>query len=294
MGLKNQSASLFKIVAPEMLEKYLYKKTYGIKCNLKNPKTFSEKVLWLKHNTYHHNNEILNLCDKFLVREYVLSKGLGDILNELYFVREDGEKINYDELPRSFVLKMSLGCGTNYLCKDKSLIDQKGIDDLLEEWRKRNKFYDIEAATIIGNMKRKDLKKYIVCEKLLLDNNGEVPADYKVYCFNGEPKAVLYMAGRFSGNMEAGFFDMNWKYHKDESGLYAPMQIKPQKPKGFDKMMHCAKKLSENLPFVRIDFYELDGEVVFGEMTFFPHGGVGICECIIDGKNMGELIRLPR
>lgn len=277
---------------PVVAARLRYYIAYGEKLNLKYPQTFSEKLLWLSLNTYRNNPLILELSDKYLVRNYVKEKVGEEILNELYYVWESPDEIKLDELPESFALKLSQGCGTNLLCADKSKLSQKQLNLILKKWNKGQFFYDKIMADI-GGIKVKNLKKYYICEKYLYQEGQESPIDYKFYCFNGIPKAILVIMNRFTAKTGV-FMTPEWEFLSELSGNYKAPDEPIKKPKSLDMMIEIARKLSEGFPFVRVDLYEIAGKTIFGEMTFFPSGCVKMQETTINGINMGELLDISK
>lgn len=264
--------------------------------NLKYPTTFAEKLLWLRLNTYRNNRQIVSLLDKYEVREYVKSRGCEDTLNELYFVCEDVNDVPWDNLPDSFALKLSQGCTTNILCPDKSRFDIGKAREQLDGWMRKRRVYMRQIADI-GGMRPREVKNHIICEKYLKTSDGTAspPSDYKLYCFNGEPRAVLYIEDRY-GNKKGCFMSVDWQWicNLDGGGAhYETMEELPALPRSLSRMLSAARALSEPFPFVRVDFYDIDGSAVFGEMTFFPGSLVGASQTDIDGVSMGEMLRLP-
>lgn len=254
---------LYKIlprIAPNLYSIKRYKKVFGRKPNLKNPKEFNEKLLWLKLYKY-NNNELVTICaDKYKVRQYIQEKNVSEILNELLFVCDDSSQIKWDELPNKFVLKCNHGCGYNIICNDKNKIDIEDTKKKIDKWLKEDYW------KIYGETNYKYIKKKIICEKYLETADGYLPIDYKIYCFNGKPQIILVCTER-ENKLKLSFFDLNWNLIN--IGTYeGNRNIK--KPKSLEKMLEYAQKLSENIPFVRVDFYEYNEQPIFGEMTFTP------------------------
>lgn len=273
---------------PSMGAKIKYRIAYGEKCDLNNPKTFSEKLLWLSLNTYRNNPLILKLSDKYLVRDYIAQQGLSDILSGLYHVWEDPKEIDFGKLPKSFVLKLSQGCGTNILCADKDLLDEIMVCSTLGKWKSGQFLYDKRMANV-GGLTVRELKKYYLCEEYLNPNGDGGLVDYKIYCFNGVPKAILVISGRFS-EINGVFMTPDWAFLSELKGKYKVPDKPFPRPKSLDRMIEVARKLSEPFPFVRVDMYDVSGEAIFGELTFFPNGCVKMQETEINGKTMGELL----
>ncbi len=258
---------------------------------LKNPVSFSDKLVKLRIQDYNHNPLVKKCADKYAVRDYVREKGFDMLLNELYGVYDSPDELNWDDLPRRFVLKLNVGCGYNYICPDKSAAAPEAVYAMTEKWMKSKPWLGY------AELQYKDVEKKLLVERYLTGDSGDVPEDYKIYCFHGEPLAILYMTGRFSGRQQVGFFDTNWNYlrirqnKKKNYVLFDDTELPPG-PKSLSTMLEAAKALSEGFPFVRIDFYETDGRAVFGEMTFSPSAGYDAAEADVNGKSMAEYLHI--
>lgn len=279
---------ILKAYMPKTRARLSYFIAYKRLCNLNNPKSFSEKLLWLSLNTYRNNPEILKLSDKFLVREYVENKGLKHILNEVYFYWNNAQDINFEVLPESFVLKLSQGCQTNIISPSDKQLNIAETKKIVSQWSSGQYFYDKMMADI-GGISVNDLKKYYICERFLYQSENNDLTDFKIYCFNGEPKAILVIEDRY-GTKRGAFMSPEWKFISDLSGSYSKMSNDIEKPKSLDEMIKVAKKLSQDFPFVRVDLYDISGKVVFGELTFFPNGCVNMQETKVNGIDMGDLL----
>lgn len=251
--------------------------------NLSNPKTFTEKLSWLKLYKY-NNDKLVKICaDKLLVRSYLKKCGLQSLLNDVYAVYREPEEINWDKLPESFVLKWNFGSGYNYICKNKKEININEVTSLLKKWG-RKKYW-----LLYSELQYQVDTKYIICEQYL-DNDKEL-LDYKIYCFNGCPKAILVISRENKDKKRAVFMDIDWNVISDVKDKYK-YTFMPDKPLSLNDMIKAAKVLSKPFPFVRIDFYEWKGQSIFGEMTFTPSAGILPAETMINGKSMGELLRI--
>lgn len=232
------------------------------KGNVKHPKTFNEKIQWLK--IFNRNPIYVQLADKYAVRDYVKTKIGEPFLNELIGVWSSPSEIEWDRLPEKFVLKCTHGSGMNILISDKACINQHLIQEQLALWLKQD-YSKLGREWVYKNIHRK-----IIAEKYLKDDEGNVPVDYKFFCFNGVPKYVQVDIDRFKNHRRV-FFDKLWQrqpfdlYYDSYDGDLA-------KPKYFELMLDVASKLSSNIPFVRVDLYAIP-EVFFGEMTFYPGNG---------------------
>ena len=277
---------IFKICRKRMSDKtyaeWMLKRWHGNEGSIDDPKTFNEKIQWLK--LYDRNPKYSQLVDKFSVRDFV-SKKIGDqYLNELYFLYNSPTEINFDKLPDSFVLKATHSSGDNLIVEDKSLLNQMDTRVKITQWQAENFYLDGREWVY------KNIPPRIVCERLLKDNQGNLPKDYKVFCFNGEPYFIQVDVDRFKNHTRA-IFDTKWR--KQEFELLHEMAtqlIEP--PHNLPEMIGLARELSRDIPFVRIDFYALP-EIVFGEMTLYPGNGFEpFRPTEWDGK-LGELLELP-
>ena len=242
---------------------------FRLKCNkkldLKNPRTFNEKLQWLKLND--RNRSYTSMVDKRLVKEYVCEKIGKEYIIPTLGVWDDPNHIDFNLLPKKFVLKLTHDSGTIIICKDKNKLDIESVKKRLKRGLKRN-YYAIHREWPYKNIERK-----IIAEKFMdADNLGEL-IDYKLFCFGGEPKIVLVCSERFSSeNMCETWYDENWNLLPlSEGGHRVDPNI--QKPINFVKMKQLARQLSKDKAFVRIDFYEINGSIYFGEITFFPAAG---------------------
>ena len=250
--------------------------------NLKQPKEFNEKLMWLKLNNYNSNRIVWKCADKYTMREYCIEKGIdNENFPKLLNVYNNVSEINFDELPIKFALKCTHGMGFNIICEDKNKLNYDLALKKLDKWQKKKFGYE-SAETHYTHIKPK-----IICEEFIENAKNEFPIDYKFYCFNGEPKIVLVCTDR-KEHYQTIFFDLEWnKFHlrKDES------KKNVSKPKSFEQMVEFARILSKDFPFVRIDFYEYQGKAIIGEMTFTPAACLG--EYTKDASLMlGEMINL--
>ncbi|WP_249594892.1 ATP-grasp fold amidoligase family protein [Peribacillus frigoritolerans] len=244
-----------------------YRIKTGNKLNLKNPKRYTEKVQWYKLN--YHDPLITRCSDKYTVRSYVESKGLSDYLNELYAVYDCVEDIDFKNLPSSFAIKMTTGSGTNIFVSDKSKMDENSIRMQLKEWMDRSKkSYGREWGYY-------NCTRRIIVEKLIeKDVNNDLP-DYKFFCFNGKVHC-LYTMIDYTDNHEngkLGFYDKNFNLLPFRRADYGEINREIPKPINFEKMVEVAEILSEGIPHVRVDFYNVGGKIIFGEMTFYNASG---------------------
>lgn len=295
MNLKANIGKQFRMlltdISPKLNTKYVYRRIFGKPIDLQNPTTLDEKIQWLKLNTYYNNQLITDCADKYKVREYVEKCGCGEILNQLYGVYDNPEEINWDELPDKFVIKWNFGCGQNFICKDKSQYNEHQVKKMLWKWRKaRRTFY-----RNMSEMQYKTIEPKLICEKLIETETGELPKDYKLYCFNGVPDCALVCADRISaGHASYYFFDKDWNLKRyNKMGLEAPENFSLSRPANYEKLFEYAAVLSKPFPFVRADFYLEKGKITFGELTFTPSGGFDRGRLPSTQKMFGDMLVLP-
>lgn len=260
------------IISPRLNTRVIYFMKFKKRINIKNPKTLDEKIQYLKYHNYYKNPLVTQCADKYAVREYVKSCGCPEILNELYGAYDRVEDIPWDKLPNKFVIKWNFGCGQNLICTDKSQLNIEETQKLLKKWRKvHNTFYLPYAE-----MQYKGIKPKLVCEKFIESESGGLPADYKFYCFNGEPRCVLVCVNRDESGNHADyyFFDKNWQLCRyNKQGKEAPENFTLPKPRNIEKLFDYCAMVCKPFPFVRADFYLENGQCYFGELTFTPLAG---------------------
>lgn len=269
----------------EKMVRRLYRKCFGKEPDLDDPKSFAEKIQWLK--LFWYDELACDCADKYLVREYV-EKSVGkSCLNTIYGVYDSVSDIDFNELPDQFVLKGTHGSHFNIICKDKSKLNWKKEINRLKRWSKINYFWQNREWVY------KDLKPRFICEKYLDDGTGSSLTDYKFYCFSGQPAFCQVIRNR-GANETIDIYDLNWK-KLPFSGLRSRpgSQKEAEKPKSYGEMIEISKRLSERFPFVRADFYDINGTAVFGELTFFPQSGLGKFEPEEYDRKIAELLVLP-
>ena len=263
MFMYNSFRKILTLISPKTTSKLNYKMTFGENVNLKNPKGFNEKLMYIRIYNYDKNPLVWKCSDKYELREYALSCGLTEEnFPKLYGVYNNAKEIDFSKFPDKFVLKCSHGCGFNFICTDKNKIDENKVRKLLNKWKREN-FGLISAETQYLHSKR-----YIYCEEYIENEKNEFPMDYKIYCFNGKAKLVLVCSER-KEKTRLNFFDLNWNELMIGKPDYRSNK-ELKKPERLEEMINLAEKLSIPFPFVRIDFYEYKGNVILGEMTFTP------------------------
>lgn len=256
---------LSSIIPDKIYLKWRYKLEMGYKLNLDNPQTFNEKLQWLK--LYNRKPEYTQMVDKFAAKEYVAK-----IIGEEYIIPTLGvwdkfDDIDFDKLPDQFVLKTTHGGGNTgvVICKYKSTFDK----DLAKVRLERSLKSDIYRT--LKEWPYKNVKKRIIAEELI---GGETIVDYKFSCFNGIATDVMTCSDRGSGDTKFYFFDSNWQLLRyNKRGIAAPEGFTIPAPENYEKMFEIAGKLSEGTPYLRVDLYNIDGKIYFGELTLFPQSG---------------------
>ena len=280
-----------RMLPDKLFIKLRFKKVFGKALDLDHPVTFNEKIQWLKLNTYLNNPLVSQCADKYAVREYVQKQGCGDILNELYGYWTDPDAIDFDQLPNQFVLKSNYYYHLNLVVTDKSQLDIPATRKLLCRWMRSN------GHLLHSEMQYAATPKKILAERFIETEDGLAPADYKIYCCNGEPLYVMVCVGRgMHVKPKFYYFDTKGNLQREltKDGIEAPKDFTYAIPAGWDKMMDCARKLSAPFPFVRADFYIEQGKVIFGELTFTPGGGLDSDKLYQADLLIGEQIRLPQ
>lgn len=274
-------------LSPNLTSKILYWRKFKRPLNLKAPRTLNEKIMWLKLNTYSRDPLVAQCADKWRVREYVEAAGWGKSLNQVYGVWDSASQIPWDMLPNSFVLKCNHGCGYNIICPQKDALDTKSATQRINTWM------NTDFWRYYAELQYRSIPKRILCEKYLGGENG-LPRDYKVYCFHGRPLYILACEGRGLQRTRFYFFDSDWNLCPiTRDGLAAPASFFMKKPTCLNEMLACAACLSKPFPFVRADFYEVEGRLVFGELTFTPSGALDTGRLPETDIMFGHLLKLP-
>ena len=250
----------------EYLEK-LFRASMDYDLDLQNPKTFNEKLQWLK--LYDRKPEYTIIVDKYKVRDYIADKIGEEYLIPLLGVWDDPDDIDFDSLPNKFVLKCNHDSGGLSICSDKNTFDVNIAKIKLKKSLKTNYYYSGREWPY------KNVPRKIIAEKYMVDDsNSNEFTDYKFFCFNGYVDCVMVCLDRNSGDTKFYFFDKDWKLKRlNKRGKEAPKGFTIPEPECIDEMFDIASKLSEGFPFVRIDLYQSYGKVYFGEMTFYPDSG---------------------
>ena len=236
----------------------LGKVNLGYVMDLDNPKTFNEKLNWYKLN---YKNDLMVKCvDKVLVDEYVKNKNLGHILTKKYAIWNNPDEIDISTLPDKFVIKTNHDSGGVVICKTKEDFNRKKMKFIEKHFKKDSCGVYLEAPY-------KLVEKKIFAEEFIETDDGHAPNDYKIFCFNGEPK-FLFVGTERDIDVKFDFFDTKWNWLDLRQG-HENSKNRPVKPNNFEEMLEIAKVLSKDFPHVRVDLYNENGKIRFGELTFY-------------------------
>ena len=267
----------------DLIEKE-YLKVFGNILDWNNLRTYTEKMQWEK--IYDKNPIKTTLTDKYAVREWVEGKIGKDYLIPLIGVWDSFDNIDFDLLPKQFVLKTNHGTGTNLIVKDKNKINMRRAKRMFDDWMKTD-----YAFTNSLQLHYRDIKRKIIAEKYLETNLGELQ-DYKFLCFDGKPCFCWVDLGRYSKHTRT-VFDMNWKLQPWTQASYGIANYDIPMPKNFDMMIDIANILSKGFSHVRVDLYNIDGKIYFGEMTFTNGSGLDPIIPKEYDKVLGDYWKLP-
>jgi hypothetical protein len=271
------------LISPKLALKLLFRLKQGYRLNLNNPNTYNEKLQWMKLN--YKNPLITKLVDKYTVRDFVAGK-CPEILNKLLWQGFDAKEIPWDTLPEKFVIKVTHGSGFNIICTDKDSLDKNKCVKKLNKWLKA-KFIKCYGEWFYGVEKPR-----IIIEEYLDTGTGIVPTDYKVMCFDGEPKFFVVDTDRFTGH-KRNVYDIEWNFLEGVS-MDFPNDEPMDAPTGevTRKLLYYARTLSEGFPHVRIDLYVVKDEIFFGEMTFTNGAGFDRFRPYRFDAELGELFNI--
>lgn len=278
--------NMMRFVPDNIMLKFQYKIKTGRKLDLKHPKRFTEKIQWYK---LYYRNPVLKKCvDKYQVREYIQAKGFGDILVNLLVKCNSIEEVNWDVLPKSFVIKTTNGGGglNVVVCHNKDDLNKEDISRKL-------KCKELKTSTGGREWAYYGLQPGIVIEELLInrDNPKAGINDYKIFCFNGEPKYIIVDVDRYTKH-KRNFYDIDWNNLYITSDCPASDR-EIERPQNFSKMLEIARELSKDFPYVRVDLYNVNGKIYFGELTFYPWSGYVQFEPDEFDYILGENFKIP-
>lgn len=253
--------------------------------NLESPTTFNEKLQWLKLNDIHP--EYSKMVDKYEAKEYVRPIIGDEHIIPTLGVWNSWEEIDFSSLPEKFVLKTTHDSGGVAVCKDKSENTLREAKKKICKSLRHNYFYEHREYPY------KDIKPRIIAEQFMVDESGTELKDYKFFCFDGEPYIIQLDFDRHSDHKK-NLYSLDWVLLPFSFNYPRHPECVFEKPKCLNEMIEIAKKLSKGYPFVRIDLYNINGHIYFGEITFFPASGLGKFQPIEWDYKIGEWLKLPK
>lgn len=276
---------IFRLIPDEIYLKINYKLLTGKKLNLNNPKTFNEKLQWLKLNN--RKKEYTAMVDKYEVRKYIAETIGEEYLIPILGIYDNFDQINFDNLPNQFVLKCTHDSGGLIICKDKSSFDIDTARKKINKHLKKNYYY------LHREWPYKNVRPRIICEKYMEDKSGNDLMDYKYMCFNGKVKCTFVCLNRSSSTgLNIDIYDRDWGLMPFRRSSHLNSDTKKNRPQNYEKMVELAEKLSQDLQFIRVDFYEVNGLIYFGELTFYPGSGYEQFYPDLYDDRLGEWIKL--
>lgn len=285
--MNNLCKTILRVLPDEWYIQLLYFYHFHRFANLKKPQTFNEKLQWLK--LHDHNPLYTTLVDKYAVKKWVADK-----IGEQYVIPTLGvwkraEDIEFDNLPNQFVLKVNHNSGGLVICRDKSKLDKKATIGKLSQTLKNNGYW------YGRELPYKNVKPCILAEKYMIDDKTQELRDYKFFCFNGIPKMLFIASDRQNLQEETkfDFYDMDFNHLSFTNGHPNALQF-PKKPVTFETMRQLASQLSKNMAHVRVDLYEINGQVYFGELTLYHWSGFKPFSPQKWDYNIGSWLTLPR
>lgn len=284
--VKNVIKLLTKLLPDKVYIKLRYKKTIGKRLSLNRVDGYNEKLQWLK--IYDHNPDYKKLVDKYEVKKYIVDTIGKEYIIPTLGVWEKFDDIDFDKLPNQFVLKCTHDSGGLVIVKDKNNIDIKKMKDKINKSLSTNYYWHGREWPYKG------IKPRIIAEKYMEDSETEELRDYKFFCFDGKVKALYIATDRQKPNEDTkfDFFDENFNHLPFEQA-HPNAKVPPKKPINFEKMKELASVLSAGIPHVRIDFYEVNGKIYFGEMTFYHMSGFSPFVPEEWDYKLGEWLTLP-
>ena len=273
---------ILRLIPDKLFLKIVFRIKIGKRLNLKNPKTFNEKLQWLK--LYDHNPKYTDMADKYKVREYVRKTIGEEYLIPLIGVYNSFDEINFDVLPNQFVIKCNHDSGSAVICRNKEEFNVKEAKKKIVRALKYNYYY------VGREWQYKNIERKIIIEEYLSELDDDIK-DYKFFIFNGKFSHLLICSDR-NKKVKFTFFDKEGKFMDVcQGGSDNDKNIK--KPKNYKKMVELAEKLAKGTNQLRVDFYEINNKIYFGELTFFDSSGFDRFEPEFWDKKIGEWLKLP-
>lgn len=274
-----------KFIPDELMLKIEYRMKIGKKLDLKNPKTFNEKLQWLKIND--RKPVYTKMADKIGVRDYIAQKIGQEFLVPIYGCWDSVDDIPFDDLPSKFVLKCTHDSGSVILCTDKDKLDRVAVKKKLKKRIKRNPYWWAREWPY------KNIKPRIIAEHYLVDGEHDYLPVYKFFCFNGIPKLIQQIQNDKQENETVDYFDTEWK-RLDIKQRFPNSDSPIKKPEQLGKMIEIAQRLSQGTCFLRVDLYVINEQILFSEHTFYTDAGYSIFEPEDWDKTLGEWIDLTK
>ena len=282
-------------VMPEKLYlKKRFKRTFKRELDLDNPKTLNEKIVWLKLND---RTPLHTICaDKYAVRSYIKEKVGEEYLVPLFYQTKNVKEIIPENLPSPpFIIKANHDSGGGIFVLDKSKTDWEEAQESLKKRLKKN-YYPRSKE-----WQYKNIEPCVIVERLLIDKNGKIPFDYKVHCFDGKVNMIQVDIDRDSDNHYRNWYNPKWQREpykwssiKGDGKRTDPSDDEVEKPKTLDEMIVLSEKLSKDFCYVRVDWYDVDGKLYFGELTFHHDGGNRPILPEKWDRILGDMITLPK
>ena len=277
-----RNAAFARLAPNRVYVRKVYREKTGKELDLEHPRTFNEKIQWLK--LYYHNPILTRMADKYEAKEVVRERLGSDRSVPTAAIFDDPGEIRLDDLPESLALKATHGSGWNIISRDKSVLDENEVRSYFRFWLGKSYYmYSKEWAY-------KHIRPRVICEPLLVDENGSLPLDYKIYCFAGSPRFIR-LIDRYSNNRRA-FYDLDWN-KLPFSIDYSITSDDFEKPRNLQEMLNIAETLSKGLPLLRVDLYLVRDRVFVGELTAYPANGMGRFTDETWNRKLGDLLELP-
>ena len=276
----------FNWLSDETYLKLMYRASLNEKLDLENPLTYNEKIQWLK--LYDRKPQYTDMVDKYEVRKYIAKMIGEEYLIPIINMWDNVEDIDFSKLPNKFVLKCTHDSGGLIICKDKSKLNIEETKQKLRKYLKRNYFY------VGREWPYKNVKPRIICEELLEDKDSSELRDYRFFCFNGEPKFITVDFSIVDKTKtRRNVYDLDWNLLDVRISYDQEMNYIVKPPRNLDEMIKLSKILSSNLPHARIDFYNINKTIYFGEITLYHQSGLGNISPKCFDKQMAEWLELP-
>ena len=275
----------FDWMSDEAFLKLRFRAEMGYKLDLENPRTYNEKLQWLK--LYDHNPLYPQMVDKYRAKEYVASLIGKEYIIPTLGVYDSFEEIDFEKLPGQFVLKCTHDSGSIYICRDKTCMDRERAERILKRGLKKNPVrYGREWP--YGQVSPR-----IIAEQYMEDESRQELKDYKIFVFSGKAAMIQVDYGRFSRHMR-NLYSLDWEYLNAAITYPSDPQHVIPRPEKLELMIELAERLAQNLPHVRVDFYSIESRIYFGEMTLYHGAGFEKFKPAELGLRLGELLVLPR